>query len=201
METPAEKEEYRPYKELGFYPGIHLSPERKRELDEDAVEPNELTTDDIVYKLSRMITGTFYGFIRVIEDKWGKEAAREVAFEWGHQRGRENLERWMEARGVKRLTPELLARYQDYRHLISGPLLAPSFTEYEGESDLVLNRSVCLFHDGRPEGMDSYCWVYADGMYLGYKEACPELTCEHPICKSRGTSKDNRCQVRYHIQS
>ncbi len=191
---------YTPYNDLRLYPGIHLSEERCRQLDEDAVEPDELSTDDITYKLSRMVTGTMYGLLEVIEERWGKQAAREVTFEWARRRGRENLRRWMKERGAEHLTPELWARFQDYRHIISGPIHARSFISYEGDSDVVLNRTGCLFHDGRPEGMDSYSGTVADGKFVGYNEVCPEITSEHPICKGRGTSDSDHCQVRFSIR-
>jgi hypothetical protein len=107
----------------------------------------------------------------------------------------------MDRRELEKLTPELWARFQDYRHLISGPVHAPSFIKYEGDSDLVLDRTGCLFHDGRPEGVTSYCGPAADGMFVGYADVCPELSSEHPICKSRGTSDSDHCQVRFSIQS
>ena len=143
---------YKPYDDLRLYPGIHLSEERKRELDGDAIEPDELSPEDIIYKLGRMVTGTMYSLLEMVEERWGKEAARETAVEWGRRRARINLAGWMKSRGVTSLTPELWARFQDYRHIISGPLHAPSYIEYSGENDLVLNRKACLFHDGRPEG-------------------------------------------------
>ena len=184
---------------MRLYPGIHLSEERRRQLDADELEPDELTTDDIVYKLSRMVTGTLYGLMEMIEERWGKEAARDLVVEWGRRRGRDNLKRFLAQKGTDRLTPELWARFQDYRHLVSGPVHSPSFLTYEGDSEVVLNRTGCLFHDGKPEGVDSYCIPVAEGKFVGYAEVCPELTSEHPICKSRDDSGD-RCQVRFSIR-
>ncbi len=190
---------YKPYDDLRLYPGIHLSEERKRQLDEDAVEPDQLSPEDIVYKLGRMVTGTMYSLLEMVEERWGKEAARETAVEWGRRRARINLAGWMKTRGVTSLTPELWARFQDYRHIISGPLHAPSYIEYSGENDLVLNRKACLFHDGRPEGMDSYCAPACDGMFVGYAEASPDFEGDMPVCMSRGTS-DSRCEVHFSIR-
>ena len=200
MSATTEKEQYRPYDDLRLYPGVHLSDERRRQLDRDEVEPDELTTDDIVYKLSRMVTGTLYGLMELVEERWGKEAARDLAVEWGRRRGRDNLKRFLKWRGAERLTPELWARFQDYRHLISGPVHAASFLTYEGESEVVLNRTGCLFHDGRPKGMDSYCNPVAEGKFVGYAEVCPELESRHPICKSRGDSDSDHCQVRFTVR-
>ena len=196
MSTSGESKRYTPYSDLRLYPGIHLSDERRRQLDEDEVEADQLTTDDLFYKLGRMVTGTMYGMMELIEERWGKDAAREVAFEWGRQRARENLKQWLRTRGLKRLTPEIWARFQDYRHIISGPTHSPSFCSYQGESEVVLNRTTCVFHNGRPEGVDSYCAPACDGMFAGYAEACPEFEGGMPVCMSRGTS-DSRCQVRF----
>ncbi len=198
MTTSGENEAYTPYNDLRLYPGIHLSAERLRELDEETVEADELSSEDIVYKLARTVTGTMYGLLAHIEGRWGKEAAREIAFEWGRERARENLRRWLSRRGTDRLTPELWARFQDYRHLISGPLHAPSFISYKSETEVVLDRTGCLFHTGRPEGMDSYCPSAADGMFVGYAEVCPGFEADMPVCMGRGTS-DSRCQVRFSL--
>ena len=198
--STAEKERYRPYDDVRLYPGVHLSDERRRRLDEDAVGPDELTTEDIVYKLSRMVTGTMYTMLELIEERWGKDVAREMVTEWGRRRGSENLKRYLDQQGIDRMTPELWARFQDYRHLISGPVHVQSFLSYEGDSEIVLNRSGCLFHDGRPQGMDSYCAPMAEGIFVGYAEACPGLESRHSICKSRGDS-ESHCQVRFTIRS
>ena len=201
MSQQDEQGRYEPFSDLRMYPGRQLSAERRRQLDGDAVGPKELSTDDIVYKLSRMVTGTLYSMIELIEERCGKEAAREMVREWGRRRAHENLERWMRARGATKLTPELWAQFQDYRHLISGPVHAQSFLHYEGEAQVVLDRKGgdCLFHGGRPEGMDSYCGVSADGMFVGYAEVCPELSCEHDPCVSRGTAETD-CVVRFTIK-
>ena len=42
-------------------------------------EPDELSPEDIIYKLGRMVTGTMYSLLEMVEEKWGKEAARETA--------------------------------------------------------------------------------------------------------------------------
>ena len=200
MSPTGEKTGYTPYSDLRLYPGVHLSDERRRRLDDDAVEPDELTAEDIIYKLSRMVTGTMYSVMELVEERWGKDAARELVVEWGRRRGRDNLRKFLRQRGETRLTPELWARFQDYRHLISGPVHANSFLSYEGESDVVLNRTGCLFHDGRPDGMDSYCEPVAQGKFAGYAQECPELESEHPVCKSRGDSDSDHCQVRFSIR-
>ena len=195
------REPYEPYDDLRLYPGIHLGPLRRKALDEDDIEPDELSNEDIIYKLSRMVTGTMYSLLELVEERLGEEQTRDLMVEGGRRRARENLRKWMSRRGLERLTPELWARFQDYRHLISGPVHAPSFIRYAGDSDLVLDRTGCLFHDGRPEGMNSYCGPAADGMFAGYAEVCPELSSEHPICKARGTSDSDHCQVRFSIKS
>jgi hypothetical protein len=200
LEKPAR---YQPHADLRFYPGAQLSDERRQLLDNDALDPDQLSVDDIVYKLGRMVTGTMYGLIEQIEERWGKEAAREAIFEWGRRRGRDNITRFMAARGANEITPELWAKFQDYRHLISGPEHAHSFMRYDeshdGTDEVVLNRTGCIFHTGRPSGMDSYSGTVAEGKWLGYGEAFPELSCEWGFCMSKGTSETG-CQVKFHIK-
>ena len=72
---------------------------------------------------------------------------------------------------------------------------------FEGDSQVVLNRTGCIFHNGHPGGpkdMDSYCAPACDGMFKGYADACPEFNGEMPVCMSRGTS-ESTCQVRFNI--
>ncbi len=45
MSTSGESKRYTPYSDLRLYPGVHLSDERRRQLDADEVEPDQLTTD------------------------------------------------------------------------------------------------------------------------------------------------------------
>jgi predicted ester cyclase len=195
---------YRPHRDLRFYPGAQLSDERRALLDADALEPDQLTTDDITYKLGRMVTGTLYGLVEQIEERWGKQAAREAVFEWGRRRGRDNIKKWMSARGETHLTPDLWIRFQDYRHLISGPEHAHSFMDADvshknGVDTVTLNRTGCLFHTGRPSGMDSYSAMVARGKWVGYADAYPEISCEYGFCMAEGTSVDG-CQVLFHIR-
>jgi len=194
---------YQPHSDLRFYPGAQLSDERRALLDSDALDPDELTEEDIAYKLGRMVTGTMYGLIEQIEERWGKPAAREAIFEWGRRRGRDNLARFMTARGATTLTPELLAKFQDYRHLISGPEHAHSFIRYaeptDGVDNVVLSRTGCVFHTGRPSGMDSYSGTLAEGKWVGYAEVCPELSCEWRFCMSKGTSETG-CELNFRIR-
>ena len=201
MTNSKEGTKYVPYSDLRLYPGMHLSEERRKQLDEDSLDPDKLSSEDIIYKLSSMVTGTMYGLLGLIEEKWGKQAARDVAFEWGRGRARENLKKWMAHQGVDRLTPEIWAKFQDYRHIISGPIHSPSFVTFEGDSEVVLDRTGCIFHNGHPGGpedMDSYCAPACDGMFEGYADACPEFNGEMPVCMSRGTS-ESTCQVRFNI--
>ena len=193
------KTQYRPVDELQlrFYPGCNLRPERIRQLEEDAVSPDELTTDDIVYKLSRMVTDTMYGILEVVEERWGKDVAHEVCLEWARRRSRVSVQRFMKTRSVQKLTPGVWAEFQDYRHLISGPVHAGSFITYEDDTHLLMNRQSCLFHTHRPEGMDSYSETFSSGCFIGYNEAFPEFSGETLICMSRG---DSRCQLRFTIR-
>jgi hypothetical protein len=195
---------YQPVRDLRFYPGGQLSAERREALEGQAVEPTELTTDDIVYCLARLVTTTMYGFIEQIERRWGQDAAREVVVQWARERARNSLATWMQARGLERLTPEDLARFQDYRHLTSGPIHAHSFVAYEPgtgsgeEATLTLTRTGCLFHCLRPPGMQSYSSCVSQGSNLGYQDAYPELQLQFDYCMSDGSSASG-CRAVFKI--
>lgn len=196
-ESAKSSKRYQPYDDLRFYPGMHLREERKRQLQSAALEPTDLTADDIVYCLGLMVTQTMYSIFKVVEDRWGTSAMEEVAWEWGRRRGHHSLHTWLAARGLEnaRLTPEVWARYQDYRHAISGPTHIESRVAYEGDR-VILTRPSCLFHNGRPEGQKSLCNVICEGMIQGYYEVSPNLTLDISPCMSKGTS-DSHCMVRF----
>ncbi len=195
--------QYRPNRDLRFYPGANLTAERRRSLDDQAVEPEDLSTDDIVYCLSGLVTTTMYELVEQIEQRWGKEAAQEVVFEWARKRGREAIKKWAKVRGIDRLSAEAWARYQDLRHCMSGPVHAHSFVSIAEPSDteeiVLMDRTGCFFHTGRPQGMDSYSPYVSMGMELGYREAFPELTFKIVRCMGEGTST-NGCTLRFRIK-
>jgi hypothetical protein len=196
---------YQPHRDMRLYPGANLSAERREALDDQAVDADDLTADDIAYCLSRLSTLTMYELIAQIEERWGKDAAKDVVFEWARKRGREAIKKWMAARGLDHITPESWAQYQDFRHLMSGPIHAHSFISYressdESEEDVVeLNRTACFFHTGRPTGMDSYSQHVSHGMDLGYHEAFPEINFKFMYCMSEGTSTTG-CKAHFRIQ-
>jgi hypothetical protein len=194
---------YEPHRELNLYPGANLSAERRKQLDDQAVEPGDLTSDDVAYTLSRLATLTMYELIAQIEERWGKEAAKDVVYQWARKRGREAIIKWMAARDMDHITPESWARYQDFRHLMSGPIHAHSFISYvesDGDEDIVeLNRTGCFFHCGRPEGSDSYSKYVSLGMNEGYNEAFPEISFKFLYCMSDGNS-ENGCKAQFRIK-
>lgn len=198
-----EGRQYRPNRGMRFYPGANLSAERRKALDDQAVDATDLTVDDIVYCLARLVTKTMYEILEQIEERWGKDAAKDVVFEWTRKRGREAIKRWMEVRGHTRLTAELWAEYQDFRHLMSGPIHGHSFVTYTGDTDedeiVEMCRTGCFFHTGRPDGMDSYSSYVSQGMELGYREAFPEFTLRVVECMSEGTSEKG-CTLRFRIK-
>ena len=57
--STVDKTRYKPYDDLRLYPGAHLSEERRRQLDEDALDPDEITTDgsDAGASISSLVVG------------------------------------------------------------------------------------------------------------------------------------------------
>src|ERR1700675_4695827 len=91
---PGGSGQYRPNRDLKFYPGANLTAERRQALDHQAVEVEDLTVDDVVYCLSRLVTGTMYELVAQIEERWGKEAAKEVVWEWARKRANTMITKW-----------------------------------------------------------------------------------------------------------
>ena len=203
LDYPGGNGQYRPNRDLRFYPGANLSKERRKALDDQVVEGEDLSADDIVYCLSKLATTTMYELVSQIEERWGKPAAQEVVFEWARKRGYHAIKKWAEVRGITRLTADSWARYQDLRHSMSGPVHAHSFVSYAGSDDgeeiVQMDRTGCFFHTGRPEGMDSYSSYVSQGMEQGYREAFPELTFKIVRCMGEGTSA-NGCTLRFRIK-
>lgn len=195
MQDEKEPKRYQPYRDVSFYPGMHLSSTRRRQHDEYDLEPEDLTIDDIVFNLGRAWTRLAYSLFALMSERWGEQAAREVLREHAYRSGRSRFLALLRKHNLKRITPELMARFQDLSHALQGPNHATAIVEYS-EDGLTLRRTTCGWHDGRPEGAQSICCYTQEGFFQAYKELDPDLEITVPACMSRGTSADH-CEIRF----
>ena len=190
MARDAEGEKYESTRSTRFYPGAKLSEERKQRILDFDIDLDEVTVEDILFNTARAYTGTFYAVVGLIEKRWGKEAAHEIARELGGTSGRRNMEKWLRIHGVDAGSPMLMSKFQDFQHGLRGPDHANATSEY-GDDRARVCRTKCGWHTGRPEGAESYCRYFSERAIGGYGAADPAL---HEIriseCMSWG---DERC--------
>jgi hypothetical protein len=160
---------YVPTSGTRFYPGANMSEERKRQLRDFEVDAAEATYEDILVNTAAAYTGTFYAVMGLIEERWGPEAAAEVARSLGYRNGKANMEKWLKVNGVTEGSAELMARYQDLAHALRGPDHATATTEYD-ENRCVAHRTRCGWHTARPEGATSRCRDFSVTAIRGYAE-------------------------------
>jgi len=168
------RHDYVPTLSTRFYPGATLSDERKRQILDYELELDEVTVDDILFNTAAAYTGTFYAVVALIEERWGKDEARDIARELGARNGKRNLEKWLARHGVDRGSPMLMSKFQDFQHGMRGPDHANATSEYDEQRTRVC-RTRCGWHTGRPEGAESYCRHFSETAIAGYGAADESL--------------------------
>jgi hypothetical protein len=163
-----DKKKYQTTKTNRFYPG-RISEERVRQLESYLIPIDELTTDDIVFNLTRARTAWIYALLGYIERKWGEKEAEEAATTVGYYMGRAQMKRRLQALGTDRQTAEQMAHYQDLNHVYGGVTSSDNYSEYDDEN-VMIHRNSCAFHSLRPPGMKSYCRPIIEGYIAAYKE-------------------------------
>jgi hypothetical protein len=172
---------YRPYTDNRFYPGL-ISEERQAQLAGFDFALKELTGDDLVWHLSKSVAATAYAALRWVRDKFGQDAAQELAREFGYESGVAIFNAYRQRIGVapgEALTPEQFAEFQDYSHATMGVDAVYSFSGYDNEKAWV-SRQRCFFggsspFTNAPADLHAVC-AYADlGFISAYKELQPQL--------------------------
>jgi hypothetical protein len=155
-----------------FYPGRNLSAAERARLESYATELSELTSDHIIYSLSRQVENNFQTFYSVAEDVIGEAKALELAFEIGRRYGGTGYATWLSEHGYgKRGNPETMARYQDLVHAIRGPKhTAALFAEYDSLR-CVVRRGACIYFDETRPANGKYTGEFERGCFEGYKAA------------------------------
>jgi hypothetical protein len=176
---------YEPYRSHAIFPG-HVSAAREEELSNYDFDLRQVTGDDLVWILSKSVAGTAYSALRFVRDKFGKEAAQELARELGYESGVGIFNKYRARLGLEpgeQLTSEQFAEFQDYAHATMGVDATYSFSDYDDEKAWV-SRQRCFFggsspFTNAPADLEDIC-AYADlGFVSAYKELQPTLRWEN----------------------
>lgn len=172
---------YQPYTENSFYPGL-ISEERQQKLQRFDFSFNEITADDVVWLLSKAVPGTAYTALRWVRDKFGEEAAQELAREMGYQSGAAIFNTYRAKIGVppgEPLTPEQFVEFQDTAHMTMGVDSSYAFSGYDEEKAWV-SRQRCAFggfgpYTNAPPSLRGICTYAELGFISAYKELQPTM--------------------------
>jgi hypothetical protein len=176
---------YEPYRSHQIFPG-HISEGRQKELSEYDFDLRQLNGDDLTWILSKSVSGTAYSALRFVRDKFGKEAAQELAREFGYESGVGIFNKYRDHLGIGPgipLTPEQFAEFQDYAHATMGVDATYSFSDYDDKRAWV-SRQRCFFggsgpYSNAPADLEDIC-AYSDlGFISAYKELQPTLRWEN----------------------
>lgn len=165
---------YIPHQDASGYPGAEMPAERAERLRNLDVPIDEITVDDIVWSVSRNGSSIFFLLMRMVAERDGEEAARDIARRFGYVVGKSNYRKMQRRFGVETLGPENLAHYEDTVHLLGGSDMAHCFSEYD-DTTCVIRRTRCAFHTGGPDGADHYCPYLNEGFARAYRECDPGL--------------------------
>ena len=176
---------YQPYVSHEEFPG-HISEARQEQLAAYDFTVTDVTGDDLVWVLSKAVAGTAYTALRYVRDKFGQEAAQELARQFGYEGGQSIFGTYRARLGLEPgepLTAEQFAEFQDYAHAMMGVDAAYSFSDYDDEKAWV-SRKRCFFggsspFTNAPADLEDIC-AYADlGFVSAYKELQPTLRWEN----------------------
>lgn len=173
-----------------------MSEERRKQVDAFQVPIRELTSDDLIYSMSRQIENNFQNFYSVAEELVGEDAARAIAYQVGLRYGGAGYKKVLEANNATEGgSPRTMAIYQDLVHYIRGPKHTSAlFAEYDDEHCIV-RRSECLYYSEDVPANGKYTGEFERGACDGYASVDPNLDhTEVRACRWRG---DGHCEMRW----
>lgn len=152
-----------------FYPGMNLSDEEKRRMDNFEIKIDELTADHIIYSMSRQIEANFQIFYAVAEEIIGEEKALNLAREIGRRYGGLGYQKFLNTLGRgNEGSPETMVLYQDLMHSIRGPKHTSAlFAEYE-ETGVAVRRKACIYYSEDFPNNAKYVKALELGIFDGY---------------------------------
>jgi hypothetical protein len=173
---------YQPYTENSFYPG-QISEERQQQLQRFDFHFSEITADDVVWLLSKAVPGGSYLALGWVRDKFGEEAAQELAREMGYQAGKGIFSTYRAKVGAapgEPLTPEQFVQFQDSAHMTMGVDSSFAFSGYDDDKAWV-SRQRCGFggfgpYTNAPPSLRGICTYAELGFISAYKELQPTMS-------------------------
>lgn len=159
-----------------FYPARNLSKAEKERMDSYNLAITDLTTDHIIYSMSRQIEANFQAFYAVAEELVGEERALQIAREIGRRYGGKGYEKFLKALGRgDDGSAETMVLYQDLVHAIRGPKhTAALFAESDGKR-CVIKRRACIYFSEENPANAKYVSEFEQGCMAGYKAADKNL--------------------------
>jgi len=136
----------------------------------------EVTTDHLVYSMSRQIENNFQTFYTTAEEVVGVENALAIARQIGRKYGGEGYRKLLRARGREgRGDPRMMALYQDLVHSIRGPKHAAAlFADYD-DTRCIVRRKACIYFDESNPKNGKYTEAFEAGCFEGYVAADANL--------------------------
>ncbi len=190
----------RPYadeKLLETYPGIHLTDEDKRKIDESTVVIPELLSrgDLILYGVGQALSAMVTLFFRKLEEITDERTALDLAYQLGLEHGNANYGRFLRNRGLPG-GPESMCEYQDFGHGVRGPRHARALFAVHDDNAVLVKRTDCLYFWGMRGEPNRYVETLEKGIVEGYKQVDPRLDhVENPRCLCKGSAEG--CEHRF----
>ena len=167
-----------PYSEdhLLFYPGAHLSSAEKERMEEYTISIGDVTSDHLIYSMSRQIENNFQTFYTTAEEVVGAEKALTIARQIGRKYGGDGYRKLLKAHGREGFgDPQMMALYQDLVHSIRGPKHAAAlFAEYD-DTRCIVRRKACIYFDESNPENGKYTEAFESGCFEGYVAADANL--------------------------
>ena len=158
----------------GAYPGYSITDKRLKDVLEFRIKDlTQLTMDDVFAGHSGMFKLHWHTMYRAIEEKYGVEAALDIARGIGHPLGKRAWSFLQQTFG-KPVPLDKVIWYQEYAHFLYGPdTHAYSWTDGK---KAVACRAKCLFRPTTDFCTNSqYCMFFDDWYNVGYMDVEPDL--------------------------
>ncbi|MCH2170618.1 hypothetical protein MK489_07520 [Myxococcota bacterium] len=192
------RREYADPELVSGYPGVGMTEEDRRKIDESTVELSELMTrpDLLLYATGQALSATVTRFFATLEELTDEETALRVAYQMGAKHGAANYGAFLANRGL-RGGPKAFAEYQDYGHAQRGPRhVGACFAEYD-ETSVLVKRRDCVYFWGTRGEPNKFIEALERGMYTeGYPSVDPLWShTENAHCLCKGSTKG--CEHRF----
>jgi predicted hydrocarbon binding protein len=162
---------------LLFYPGARLTPAERARMDRYEIPIDEITTDHLVYGMSKQIENNFQSFYTVAEEVVGEEQALEIAKQIGRRYGGSGYAMFLRSQGRAEGdgSARMMALYQDLVHSLRGPKHAAALYATWDESRCVVKRRECIYFSEAAPQNGKYAGAFEAGCFEGYRAADSNL--------------------------